>query len=681
MARSKIEITFDADLEVGDQVYFEKRYNDGVLATDWQPVSETWVAIRSNPNQVTLGTPTATAGERSAINFMQSINLDYIFTYAQNGELFIGVSRDGNKVTIEVDPQWSFRLIDPDPTSEDVTITITNFESGLFIIDDVEFLEATTNPVCTHYKVQVTANGVIDRYSFNHGSIIESDSETISFEVLRGQELRFTVYSEDDLETSRVFSIYQVPSVINPGILNLTINPSLSGATVTANIDANTVNEFEYSLDNSTWQESNVFSGITEGDYTLYVRDQLGCSFSYDFSVDEIGLARTPYFKMPKANSIRFANRVTWGDCANRKTDENTLSCEANVPKPWKQLQLFQSCDIITTQFRSNYTTITANVVEQDGTETEVPVVKASNYMGLKDKRDARKYNRGNGKTGIYFISGNTYDYDTSADNGDYVLNGTLPEWAVIGTYFDVAGSAFLIEDIVFDEVKNADVLVISNNYTGSDVAVIVSSIYNRENFEEYEFTIDMVDYLNKKVQVRINNNDDTFTNLVHLSEVLYIKVSHENTLEIKYKNSTNTDINYSRGLEHTIRVPIEKITVKPDDESEPHKTDSTAILLNSEVHEAKEFLFQPVTTQMMWLLVLALSHDTVMIDGEGYIKNSNIGVEGPLEETNLYDVTATMLRTGNVFNSDSGQGTNIFAGENLEIPGLVDFGGGFVEY
>src|SRR5690606_19026891 len=116
------------------------------------------------------------------------------------------------------------------------------------------------------------------------------------------------------------------------------------------------VNIFEYSLDNTVWQSSNVFSGLVADDYTLYVRDQLGCSFSYDFSVDAIGTARTPYFLMPKSNSIRFANRITWGDCANRKTDENALSCEANVPKPYKQLQLFQSCDIITTQFRSNYT-------------------------------------------------------------------------------------------------------------------------------------------------------------------------------------------------------------------------------------------------------------------------------------------------------------------------------------
>ena len=43
-------------------------------------------------------------------------------------------------------------------------------------------------------------------------------------------------------------------------------------------------------------------------------------------------------------------------------------------------------------------------------------------------------YDLGGGKTGIYFLVGNLYDYDTDADTGnDYILNGGLPEWGKIG--------------------------------------------------------------------------------------------------------------------------------------------------------------------------------------------------------------------------------------------------------
>jgi hypothetical protein len=40
------------------------------------------------------------------------------------------------------------------------------------------------------------------------------------------------------------------------------------------------------------------------------------------------------------------------------------------------------------------------------------------------------------------------------------------------------------------------------------------------------------------------------------------------------------------------------------------------------------------------------------------------------------------MLKNGNVYNSQAnGNGNQIYNGENVEIPGLVDYGGGFVRY
>jgi hypothetical protein len=36
-------------------------------------------------------------------------------------------------------------------------------------------------------------------------------------------------------------------------------------------------------------------------------------------------------FYISKTNSIRFANRISWGDAANYKNDENTLGAEVDV--------------------------------------------------------------------------------------------------------------------------------------------------------------------------------------------------------------------------------------------------------------------------------------------------------------------------------------------------------------
>jgi len=54
-----------------------------------------------------------------------------------------------------------------------------------------------------------------------------------------------------------------------------------------ATINATSGNTLEYSLDNSTWQASNVFSGLADGDYTIYVRDtnQTKCNAQQAFSI------------------------------------------------------------------------------------------------------------------------------------------------------------------------------------------------------------------------------------------------------------------------------------------------------------------------------------------------------------------------------------------------------------
>src|SRR5690606_5654521 len=428
--------------------------------------------------------------------------------------------------------------------------------------------------------------------------------------------------------------------------------------------------ELEYSLDNIIWQENNVFSGLVPGDYIIYVRDGLGCSFSSEFTIDESGVGRTSYFKLPKSNSIRFANRITWGVCGNYKNDDNTLSCESEVLKPYKHTILLQSCDVITTQFRSNYQENLAVVIKENEEEVNVPVAKVTNNMGIKDKRDARKYNIGGGKTGVYFTNGNMYDYETDVVTGSYVLNGLLPEWGVSGNYINLDNNWFLIEDVIFDEVKNADILVIANIYTEVDTNAISSSFYNRENYEEYEFKIDFVDYLNETVKIRINSNDTLFTNLVQLSEDINVKVSHDDTLEIKYKNSTNTDLNFSRGLDCKLRLPFTRIDGGILDETENYKTDTTSILLSSEIYDLDSFVFEPLTKQIMRQLTLAASHDTVTVNDVGYVKNDSVEVEGALEDSNLYVVTLNMLKIGSVYNSNTGQSSSIFSEENIEVPG-----------
>lgn len=679
MANSKIILTFNIDLDINQGIGF---WNGHPGLPNLVNMNFVWKNLRVGFGQVTKGTPTGVVGERSAINFMQAFILDWNFVTTTG--TYFNVSRVENVVTIQTNYAnqiFSDFISVDDPTgfpltlNSDVTAEIINADEAISITS-VSFAEATTNP-CQNVKVIVETNIDIENI-ITPVSATAIGSNTYEFDFLRGQNITILV---EDVNGFQDHTGGPTPSLLSPNDFVLQLNISPGGTTAIASNSVAVGLDFEYSLDNSTWQTSNTFSGLAAGNYTLYVRDQLGCAISKTFVVDEYGI-QTPYFYISKANSIRFANRIDFGDAGNYKTDENTLSCEVDVLLPYHEVQLFQTADVITTQFKSNYETNTTKVIRENGDEVIVPVVKKSNYIGNKDSRDARKYDLGGGKTGIYFTIGSIYNYDTGFPTGEtHYLNGGLPLWAKSGGYVKVGTEWFLIEDLLFDESKNAEIMVISSSYSGADVSVIAGTIYNIFDYEIYEFTIDMVDYIDEVIRVSIIAEDDNFTTITLLSEDINIQVNHEFTKAIEYWNEDNNDVFYATGIKHKIRLPYHKRSGDVDESSEVHKTDVSSVLLSSELYEVDEFKFEPVSKEIWRKLMIALSCKNVLIDGVGYVKSNSFDTEGPLEDTNLYVLTAKMIKTGNVFNSEI-SGSVDFNSTNIEVPGLIDIGsGGFLKY
>lgn len=68
---SRVKIEFLINFQAGYKITLKRRENGVNTLNTW-----TWVASRSNPFEVTVGTPTATAGERTAINFKSAYDLD-----------------------------------------------------------------------------------------------------------------------------------------------------------------------------------------------------------------------------------------------------------------------------------------------------------------------------------------------------------------------------------------------------------------------------------------------------------------------------------------------------------------------------------------------------------------------------------------------------------------------------
>jgi hypothetical protein len=266
------------------------------------------------------------------------------------------------------------------------------------------------------------------------------------------------------------------------------------------------------------------------------------------------------------------------------------------------------------------------------------------------------------------------------AVNGYHALNGLLPEWGLIGNYVNINSAWFIIENIIFDETKNADVLVINQIYMGSETSIVIGCIYNAFEYEVYEFEIDMSVYLDQNIRVKILNEDPNFQTLEHVSEEINVAVRQEDTLDIHYWNTTNNDVFYETGIRHRIRMPYYKIEGQPDEDSSIHKTDATAILLSAQLYEGDKFIFEPTTKELWRKLMAALSHKFVFINGVQYVKNGDFETDGPLEDSNLYVLKVNMTKAGTVYNSD-GSTFGMGNSSQVEIPGLLEGDNGFLSY
>lgn len=604
------------------------------------------------------------------VNLRSAFNLDFNSTGLFTVEDYPGISGTGvGAIRITANyPNAVFIL--NSYSGESMSITVDNqISAPSFNITNVEFQQSDTP--CTHVNVALTTNVMANNIVVPITGAITTNPYV--FKRLRGESFLTVLEGLNGIQSGQYIS---TPPLLNPLNFNVNTNNSPNGATAIVSQTYALDLILQYSLDNISWQSSNVFSGLLAGDFTLFVKDQYGYSFSKSFSISEFNIS-SPYFYISKSNSIRFADRNT----SNYRNDENTLSCEDNAFLLYKEVQQFQSNDVITIQFKSNFQNNIAKVMQENGIEVLIPVNKLSSNIGQKDKRDGRKYTLGNGKTGIYFLAGNVYDYDTNAIIDIYSLNGSLPLWADTKNYMIIDNAWYKIEEIIFDEDKNAEVLVIIDNYSGLELNCVVGSIYNLFKYEVYEFEVNMNDFNGQNIRVKLENSDPDFGSTTHLSEEINITTVQENTIEIVYRNSDNTDVFYNTGIEHKIRQPYTKINAISDEQSEIYKTDTNTVMLSAEVYEVTEFVLEPVTKEMMRKIIQALSHKIVFIDEVGYAKNGNIEIDGPLADTNLYVIKAKMIKNGYVYNATSGDNDEIFTGGVFEIPGIINTDVGFLAY
>ena len=503
-----------------------------------------------------------------------------------------------------------------------------------------------------------------------------------SFDYARGGNI--TVTCTDGVTT--VSQLVTLPDVLRSSNISVSIFNTPNGANATVNLSAKYGLTLEYQLVDSVgnlsgWQTSNVFTSLSDGVYTVQVKDTFGCTaesgfqvsvFSPDISVTEA------YSYIAKEMSIRFKKDQVWDYNSIYKTDDNTLSCEEDVQNPYRHTHLFQTQDQITTQFLSNYANLEVNVINEDGTKDSQTVVTRSTNIGATDKRDATYYDIDGTKTGVFFTSGKKYDYYNGNFEENYTLNGALPNYGFVNNYIYLDSLGwFQIVDIIYNDDYDADVLVINYTYTGLKADIIVSSIYNRENYDVYEFNINMSAYEDKNIQVEVLMTDDSFGESNYLSEIINVKERQEGTIEAIWYNPTDTFVFYSTGLKNKARIPYELFTSSDDSELTIHKTARTVMMIDSNSYETKDLELTPITNAIKQQLTKAFLHKELYLDRVKYVSNTTPETE-PIKFTNLYNFTAKVQKTGIVFNSEwDGEGNSI---QDAELIGILQSGTNYLK-
>lgn len=143
-----------------------------------------------------------------------------------------------------------------------------------------------TDEFCNGKSVDLNAGSGFSSYEWT-----KDDDPTIIF----GKQI-FPV-SEAGKYTVKVTNVFLCENSASI-IVTESVIATITGVQIvnsTATILLSNSGNFEYSLDNLAWQDSNIFSNLPNGNYTVFVRTKLGCVIgSANFSIFSVANVFTP---------------------------------------------------------------------------------------------------------------------------------------------------------------------------------------------------------------------------------------------------------------------------------------------------------------------------------------------------------------------------------------------------
>ena len=167
-----------------------------------------------------------------------------------------------------------------------VTITLELVAKPIIIIND-------TMPICLGSSINVSAGNGFDSYLWS------TNETTQSIVINQSGNYNVTVTQNHG---AIICSSTKNFTVINSSIAEITeiITTDWDYNSITVMISPNSSGDYEYSLDNVHFQESNFFDNLPSGTYTVFVRDKNGCGTV----TEEVYLLTYPKYFTPNNDGI-----------------------------------------------------------------------------------------------------------------------------------------------------------------------------------------------------------------------------------------------------------------------------------------------------------------------------------------------------------------------------------------
>ena len=582
-----------------------------------------FVDVRSQKGESTTpGTGLGGDAElQAAFNYTLAWNADYRY-FGSSDKLEATIS--GAEVTITLkDPTWKFRDATPAVTGTAVTnnrvsfITTNEAQQTIKTASITNYFADVGNP-CGNTIAQITAVGGNGFYNAYVSNVLVASNQASPFNITLARGAALAVKITDTTGALISDIIARPPRKLIQDDIAIKITNLQTGATVSADVNfiSSYIEPYEYSINGSVYQSSNVFTGIVDGNYTLYVKDAFGCVTTKTFVVDGVTELTQPVFSISDINALRFSKYET-----GKKNHKNTLSCNEIKRYVNKFIHYYDENDIIPVQFKAKAPFIDVYGLDSDGVKTALFPIQKTENTGLEAKSTATYFNYGDGRSAIYFGVVNLLDPITDVVIGTQDFGFSLPEWAdTVGDYVTIDGVGQVpIDDIGYSDFYDSFVLIFNIAYTGSPVTRNLYALYNIQPYEVYEFSIDMTlmpDNFNVVIQAGINVNDIHFT---YISEMIRKIKDSDKYLEIKYWDVENKgEMVYQTGIKHLIRI-AGQVDYLGDQETEGYNGDTDYFVTDNTIYDSQRFVFYRLSSEMAHKLRLVMAHNNLFINGLSY--------------------------------------------------------------